>query len=166
MVFKDFSLWRACAPRDLGPSWAGPGRLRSTTAGAPFVGRMWVGCLAWKSIAMGIASSEGPEAPPKAARSAAPTDRPIIAERRRRDRRRFQGAYKSTSQQEHGHPLHGEDKLGSTATTRRVKEFSKSKSVLPNMSARFFLCRKKASPSHLGPSGPIFCVGRKNLKKM
>ena len=27
-----------------------------------------------------------------------------------------------------------------------------------------FLCRKKASPPHLGPSRPFFCVGRKNPK--
>ena len=27
-----------------------------------------------------------------------------------------------------------------------------------------FLCRKRASPPHLGPSQPIFCVGRKNPK--
>ena len=27
-----------------------------------------------------------------------------------------------------------------------------------------FLCRRKASPPHLGPSRPIFCVGRKNQK--
>ena len=27
-----------------------------------------------------------------------------------------------------------------------------------------FLCRRKASPPHLGPSGPIFSVGRKNQK--
>ena len=44
------------------------------------------------------------------------------------------------------------------------QKFSKSKSVLPKMSARFFVCRKKASPPHLGPSRPIFCVGRKNPK--
>ena len=29
---------------------------------------------------------------------------------------------------------------------------------------KVLLCRKKASPPHLGPSGPIFCVGRKNPK--
>ena len=29
---------------------------------------------------------------------------------------------------------------------------------------KVFSCRKKASPPHLGPSRPIFCVGRKNPK--
>ncbi len=58
---------------------------------------------------------------PKAVQSAAPSDRPktlsaegAIDELARRLR--------ITSQQEHGCSLHGKGKLGSTATTRRVKE--------------------------------------------
>ena len=50
--------------------------------------------------------------PPKAARSAAPPDCPKI------------GAYNCTSQWEHGCSRHGADELGSTATTRRVKEYT------------------------------------------
>ena len=44
------------------------------------------------------------------------------------------------------------------------KKISKSKSVLPKMSARSGLVGKKSSWPHLGPSGPIFCVGRKSPK--
>ena len=43
-------------------------------------------------------------------------------------------------------------------------KFSKSKSVLPKMSARSGLAGKKTSRPHLGPSQAIFCVGRKNRK--
>ena len=43
-------------------------------------------------------------------------------------------------------------------------KFSKSKSVLPKMSARSGLAGKRTSRPHLGPSRAIFCVGRKNPK--
>ena len=47
----------------------------------------------------------------------------------------------------------------------KKQKLSKSKSVLPNMSARFLLAgTKKTSRPHLGPSRAIFCVGRKNPK--
>merc|ERR1711924_35842 len=46
----------------------------------------------------------------------------------------------------------------------KKEQFSKSKSVLPKMSARSGLAGKRSSRPHLGPSGPIFCVGRKNQK--
>ena len=44
------------------------------------------------------------------------------------------------------------------------KKSSKCKSVLPKMSARSGLVGNKSSWPHLGPPGPIFCVGRKNQK--
>ena len=47
----------------------------------------------------------------------------------------------------------------------KKQKFSKSKSVLPKMSGIFFLAGKRPSRPHLGPSRPIFCVGRKNPKK-
>ena len=97
---------------------------RGVLSGGLMLRAAWPGWLRAAELPPLKTSKPRPEAPPKAARSAAPTDRPKIAERRRRDRRRFQGAYKSTSQQEHGYPLHREDKLGSTATTRRVKEWN------------------------------------------
>ena len=47
---------------------------------------------------------------------------------------------------------------------KKKSKFSKSKSVLPKMSARFLLAGKRPSRPHLGPSWVIFCVGRKNPK--
>ena len=52
--------------------------------------------------------------------------------------------------------------LGSKKSKKQ--QFSKSKSVLPKMSARSGLAGKTPSRPHLGPSRAIFCVGRKNLK--
>ena len=46
------------------------------------------------------------------------------------------------------------------------KKFSKSKSVLPKMSARSGLAGKRTSRPHLGPSEAIFCVGRKNARNV
>ena len=53
--------------------------------------------------------------------------------------------------------------LGSKNVTKY--EFLKFKSVPPKMSARSGLVGNKSSWPHLGPSGPIFCVGRKNAKE-
>ena len=48
----------------------------------------------------------------------------------------------------------------------KKRKSSKFKSVLPKMSAKSGLVGKKSSWPHLGPSGPIFCVGRKNRKNV
>ena len=47
--------------------------------------------------------------------------------------------------------------------SKKIK-FSKSKSLLPKMSTRSGLVGEKSSWAHLGPSGPILCVGGKNPK--
>ena len=49
-------------------------------------------------------------------------------------------------------------------TNPKNKKISKSESVLPKMSARSGSVGKKSPWPHLGPPGPIFCVGRKNQK--
>ena len=46
------------------------------------------------------------------------------------------------------------------------KKISKSKSVLPTMSARSGLVGKKSSWPYLGPSEAFFSIGRKNAKKI
>ena len=49
-------------------------------------------------------------------------------------------------------------------TKIKKSKFSKSKSVLPKMSARSGLIGKRTSRPHLGPSQTTFCVGRENPK--
>ena len=121
--WRNFSAISLCATRIATPRGLALKRARFESISGPCAAKHPRNFLA-----------EGPRGPeggakrrpiPKGARRAPwPQRRPLgpVAERRRRDRRRFQCAYKSTSQQEHGYSSHGQDKLGSTATTRRVKE--------------------------------------------
>ena len=50
-----------------------------------------------------------------------------------------------------------------TPTNPKIKSSQNQNPFCPNC-RRGFLCRRKASPPHLGPSRPIFSVGRKNPK--